>query len=82
MISNPFTPWTETLQQQTRETIEQMIVTPDGLLHLKHLVFGHAWISLEDLLKESLPLHLKTSTTNQFCYESLEDLLTAGWALD
>ena len=73
--------WSETLQQQTRDTIEQMPVTQDGRLHFKHPTLGFAYATLDDLMQERLQLHAKTGS-EAYRYEQVEALLQAGWALD
>jgi hypothetical protein len=58
--------WSETLQQQTRDAIEQMPVTPDGRIHFKH---------------PKLLLQAKTGGES-YRFEAVEALLQAGWAID
>ncbi len=73
--------WSETLQQQTRDAIKQMPVTPDGCIHFKHSTLGYAYATLDDLIQECLLLHAKTSTES-YRFEAVESLLQAGWAID
>lgn len=73
--------WSETLQQQTRDAIEQMPLTPDGRIHFKHPTLGYAYATLDDLMQERLLLHAKTSAES-YRFEAVESLLQAGWAVD
>lgn len=81
MTTYPTTTWSETLQQQTREAVEQMPVTPDGCVHFKHPALGYAYATLDDLIQERLLLHGKTSAES-YRFEAVESLLQAGWAID
>ncbi len=73
--------WSETLQQQTRDAIAQMPVTPDGRIHFKQPTLGYAYATLDDLMQERLLLHAKTSAES-YRFEAVEALLQAGWAID
>ena len=73
--------WSETMQQQTRDAIEQMPVTSDGRIHFKHPTLGYAYATLEDLMQERLLLHAKTGT-EEYRFEEVEALLQAGWSVD
>ena len=73
--------WSETLQQQTRDAIEQMPVTPDGRIHFKHPTLRHAFVTLDDLMQERLILQANTDG-EAYRFEAVEALVQAGWALD
>lgn len=81
MSNNLKTRWSETLQQQTRDAIEQMPVTSDGRIHFKHPTLGYAYATLDDLMHDRLILHAKTDT-EEYRFEGVEALLQAGWAVD
>jgi hypothetical protein len=48
MTTHPISSWSESLQQQTREAIEQIQVTPGGNLHFKHATQGYAYATVDD----------------------------------
>jgi hypothetical protein len=73
--------WSDTLQQQTRDAIEQMPVTADGRIHFKHPTLGYAYATLENLIQERLMLQAQTSTES-YRFEAVEALLQAGWVVD
>jgi hypothetical protein len=73
--------WSETLQEQTRDAIAQMPVTPDGRLHFKHTTLGYAYATLDDLMNERMLLQAKTNAKS-YWFGGVEVLLQAGWALD
>jgi len=73
--------WSEALQQQTRETVEQMPVTTDGCLHFKHATLGYASIQLDDLYQGRLLLSTDTASSVHI-FDDLEGLLQAGWVID
>ncbi len=75
------TPWSEALIQQTRDAIDELPVTPDGRIHIKHPTLGYAYATLDDLFNERLILHAKTGS-EEYCFEAVETLLQAGWAID
>lgn len=81
MTNLPTSPWSDTLQQQTRDTIEQLLVTPDGRIHFKHPTLGYAYATLDDLMQERLLLQAKAGSES-YWFETVEALLQAGWAID
>ena len=81
MTTHRFSSWSENLQQQTRETIAQLLVTPDGQLHFKHPTLGYAQATLNDLMHERLLLRSKTGS-DEYQFDDVEALLQAGWAVD
>lgn len=46
--SNPSSSWSETLQQQARDIMEEAPDTPDGRLHFKHPTQGNAYAEVEE----------------------------------
>ena len=81
MTTHPTSHWSESLQQQTREAIAQLPVTPDGHLHLKHPTLGYARATLDELSHDRLLLRSKTES-DEHRFDDVEALLQAGWAVD
>ena len=81
MTTHPASSWSESLQQQTRDAIEQMPVTPDGRIHFKHPTLGYAYATLDDLFNDCLILRSKTGS-DEHLFAEVEALLQAGWAID
>ncbi len=81
MTTHPTSTWSESLQQRTREAIEQIPVTPDGHLHFKHPTLGYAHATLDDLVHDRLLLRSKTGS-DEHRFAEVEALLQAGWAVD
>ena len=73
--------WSESLQQQTREAIEQLQVMPDGRLHFKHPTRGYASITLDELMNDRLILRSRTRS-DIYRFDDVEALLQSGWAVD
>lgn len=73
--------WSEGLQQQTRDAIEQPPMTPDGDIHFKHHTLGGAYATLGDLCNKRLVLRSKAGAEVQQ-FDDVEALLQAGWAVD
>lgn len=73
--------WSESLQQQTRNAVEQLPMTRDGHLHFKHSTLGGAFATLDDLRNDRLVLHSKSGLAKQL-FDDVDALLQAGWALD
>ena len=48
MTNHPASPWSDSLHQQTRQTIAELPLTPDGRLHFKHSTLGYAYAILEE----------------------------------
>lgn len=46
--------WSKTLQQQTRDAIEQIPMTRNARVHFKHPKLGYAYATLDDLMQERL----------------------------
>lgn len=81
MTNHPTSSWSDSLQQQTREAIEQIPVTPDRNLHFKHATQGYAYATVDDLCHDRLVLHCKEGG-DQHRFDDVEALLRAGWAVD
>lgn len=81
MTRQPTSTWSESLQQQTRQAIAQLPVTPDGHLHFKHPKLGYAHATLDDLTHDRLLLRSKTGS-DEHRFAEVEALLQAGWAID
>ena len=77
----PSATWSESLQQQTREAINDLDINPDGRLHFKHRTLGYAFATLDGIIGATLTLCTK-STNQTLKFEGVETLLLAGWALD
>jgi hypothetical protein len=81
MTTSPTISWSATLQQQTRQAVEQLPVTPDGQLHFKHPTLGYAYAALNDLMHDRLILHSKTESDG-YRFDDVEALLQTGWVVD
>ena len=81
MTTHPTSSWSENLQQQTRQAIAQLPVTPNGQLHFKHPTLDYAHATLNDLTHDRLLLRSKTGS-DEHRFAEVEALLQAGWAVD
>jgi hypothetical protein len=81
MTKSAAAPWSDDLQQQTRDAIEEMPITPDGRLHFKHATLGYASVTLDELMNGRLILRSRTPSA-LYRFEDVEALLQAGWAVD
>lgn len=81
MTKHAASPWSDDLQQQTRDAIEEMPITPDGRLHFKHATLGYASVTLEELMNDRLILRSRTQGA-LYRFDDVEALLQAGWAVD
>ena len=75
------TPWSQSLQQQTREAIETLALCPDGNLYFKHKKAGYARATLEGLMGCGVTL-ISKAANEALKFESVESLLQAGWVID
>jgi len=74
--------WSEELQQQTRDAISEIRVSPyDGNLHFKNSGGCFAFMTIQDLLGGKLSLTDKENG-QVFEFADLNELLNAGWAMD
>jgi len=71
--------WSPALKEQTRESVNQMRIAPDGLLHLKHQVNGYGSISAEDLIGGIISIK---SSTHVYEFKNIDELLGSDWAID
>ena len=81
MTTFPTSSWSESLQQQTRQAIEQLPVTLDGKLHFKHPTLGYAYATLDDLMHDCLILHSQKGSS-EYRVSGVDALLHAGWVMD
>ena len=73
--------WSQGLQQETRDAISEMRINPDGKLYFKNKHKGHAYMSAQDLMSGKLSLtNIESGAAIEFA--DMEELLTAGWAVD
>jgi hypothetical protein len=73
--------WSEDLQQQTRDAIENMEINPISHgLHMKSTRGEYGTINVADLLSDKLDIAVIGGQTVHF--GSLDELLAAGWAID
>ena len=73
--------WSENLQQQTRDAIEEIFIGSDGKLHFKHIKNGNAFIHLDDLIQDRLLL-IHKSTEEHILFSDVNELISNGWAID
>ena len=81
MTSHLTSSWSERLQQETRNAIEQLPVTADGCLHFKHATLGCAYATDDDLCNGRLVLLTKNGG-DFYHFAVVDALMQAGWALD
>jgi hypothetical protein len=81
MTNHADSPWSDSLQQQTRDILAEMPITRDCRLHFKHATLGYASAALEDVFNDRLLLRAKTGA-GDWLFEDVEALLQAGWAVD
>lgn len=74
--------WSEILQQQTRDAISEVRVSPhDGNLHFKSHDNRYSFMTVQDLLLGKLSLTDKDNgRVSEFA--NTDELLNAGWAMD
>ncbi len=74
--------WSDTAEKATREAIEAGgVLSPDGVLHLKHIPSGFGYIGLTDLIRGELRV-VDKETKAETTFASVDDLIAAGWAVD
>lgn len=74
--------WSDTLQAQTRDAIQNAEVNPHtGQLHLKHSSGSFGCIDAIDLLSNKLTFQSGVSGEH-IEFEDINSLLSAGWAID
>ena len=77
-VANP--PWSEKLQQQTRDAFEKLGTLPDGLLRVKHKLLGDATVDVLEFLRDGRVVCTSTDGRTRWEYPDVEALLTNGWA--
>lgn len=80
-VANPTSPWSEKLQQQTRNAIEEFPMTVDGRLHFKHPAQGYAYAIVGELGRDRICLYRKPSG-EPLWFDGVDALLQTEWALD
>lgn len=81
-MTNPnHSPWSEALQQQTRQALEYPPITRDERVNFKHSSLGYAWASADDLCEGRLVLH-PWQGMGLIGFVDAHALLQAGWAID
>ena len=73
--------WSKGLQQETRDAISEMRISPDGKLHFKKHDSRGAFMTAQDLMRDKLSLTDKESA-HVFEFADVEELLDTGWAVD
>ena len=79
--SNSTSSWSEALQQQTRDIMEDAPVTPDGRLHFKHATRGYAYVKVDELCHGRL-LFFSKPGGEKFWFDDVDAVLQAGWVID
>jgi hypothetical protein len=75
------TPWSQTLQEQTREALENNFCSPiDGFLHLKHKQEGYAKINM--VMHSGSDWLVEKASGSSTRYSTTDALISAGWAID
>lgn len=80
-MNTPITPWSQNLQDQTREAVHEMRVAPDGLMHFKHKTQGYATISFDNLCADRFLLQPKKDGT-EHAFADVDGLIAGGWVVD
>lgn len=73
--------WSSRLSESTRQALQDIPVSPDGLLHLKNLDGCYASIDVLDLIARTYRLRRK-SGDGEWTYPDVDAVLAAGWAID
>jgi hypothetical protein len=80
-MNMPTTPWSQSLQEQTREAVDEMRVAPDGLMHFKHKTLGYATICFDNICASRFLLRPKKDGTEHE-FADVDGLLAGGWVVD
>ena len=75
------TPWSTTLQSETRRAIDELSVSTDGKLHFKHKTSGFAYANLLDLLGPFWVIRSKSHSA-EWRFGSVDEIINSGWAID
>lgn len=73
--------WSDKLTEETRAALENWVVTPQGVLHMKNINGRYGRILFEDLVTDNLLIRDKKSASEYF-YASADEMIVAGWAID
>ena len=74
-------PWSDSLQAETREAIDEMRVAPDGLMHFKHKTLGYATMSFDNICANRFHLQPKKDGTDHE-FADVDALIAGGWVVD
>lgn len=72
--------WSDILREATRKALEDIIVTPDGIIHMKHIDGRYGGIAALSLLREGCTIVLTDGSREHFA--DIEALIDAGWVID
>ena len=73
--------WSDRLIEETRSALDNLVVTPLGVLHMKNIHGGYGKMLLDDLVADKLLIRDK-KTDVDFLFSSVDELIAAGWAID
>ena len=73
--------WSDKLTEETRAALENGIITPQGVLHMKNINGRYGRILFEDLVADKLLIREKR-TEAEYLYATADELISAGWAID
>ena len=74
--------WSLTLKGQTRDALQEIQINPlTGKLHLKNHDGRRGYITAEDLVSNQLVVGNDSNGPDLF-FESADDLIAQGWAID
>jgi hypothetical protein len=74
--------WSEGLQAQTREAIEDpLILPPIEKIHFKNIHRRCGTITFDELCQNKLRM-IDSKTGEETIYANADELIQAGWALD
>lgn len=73
--------WSDRLIEETRAALEDRVVTPLGVLHMKNVNGLYGIIQFDDLVAGRLFIKDKKSEA-EYLYASADDMIEAGWAID
>lgn len=80
-IDHTFTSWSDSLIEQTRSALHSPPVTIDDHLSMKNINGGFGKIGFSDLMTETWIITDRNSGAT-YLYESSDELIAAGWAID
>ena len=73
--------WSEALQNQTLKALDELPVTPDGLLHMKHKAEGYGHFVLMELLAGKFDLY-RENGGQPVVFTDAQAIVASGWAID